>query len=215
MLLLHGVGANRKEMLERAKFLFLAGYSVLLIDMQAHGETSGEHITFGFLESIDVHASLKFLRARVDGRKIGIIGSSMGGAAALLGEQPANADALILEGVFGTLEQAIENRIVIRLGSLGRVLSPLLFLQFEPRLGIPLESMSPATAVTNYHGPVLIASGTEDRHALPLEAQAIFDSANQPKSLWFVEGARHQDLHRYDTHSYQRKVLSIFQEHLK
>ena len=74
ILLLHGVGANRVEMLDRARFLFSAGYSVLLIDMQAHGETIGDHITFGVLESIDVHSSIEYLRNRVN-NKIGIIGS--------------------------------------------------------------------------------------------------------------------------------------------
>lgn len=215
VLLLHGVGANRREMLDRARFLFSAGYSVLLIDMQAHGETYGEHITFGFLESVDVHESLRYLRARVHGRKVGVIGSSMGGAAALLGKKPIDADALVLEGVFATLEQAIENRIVMRLGELGKTLSPLLLLQFEPRMGISLESMSPAKAISDFHAPVLIASGSEDRHALPSEAQAIYDAANHPKSLWYLEGAHHQDLHRYDKTSYQRKILSFFAENLK
>lgn len=215
VLLLHGVRANRREMLGRARFLFSSGYSVLLIDMQAHGETFGEHITFGFLESIDARTAVEYLRDRVSSKKIGVIGSSMGGAAALLGDQPVDVDAVVLEAVFGTLEQAIENRIAIRLGSAGKILSPLLAIQLEPRLGIPLESISPANAVSNLRSPVLIVSGTEDRHALPSEAQAIYDAANQPKTLWLVDGAEHQDLHRYDEASYERKILKFFLESLE
>lgn len=215
VLLLHGVRADRREMLDRARFLFSAGYSVLLIDMQAHGETSGEHITFGFLEALDARVSVEYLRGRVNGRKIGVIGSSMGGAAALLGDQPVTADAVILEGVFATLTQAIENRIVNRLGGFGKVLSPLLSSQFEPRLGIPLESVSPVNAISKLRSPVLIISGAEDRHARPSEAQAIYDAANQPKSLWFIDGAQHQDLHRYNEEDYERKILTFFSQHLK
>ncbi|MDB4900386.1 MAG: esterase/lipase/thioesterase family protein, partial [Gemmatimonadetes bacterium] len=62
LLLLHGVGANRTSMVARARFLNRAGYTILLPDLQAHGESEGEHITFGTLESRDARASLDFLR---------------------------------------------------------------------------------------------------------------------------------------------------------
>ena len=42
VLLLHGVRADRTQMIERARFLATAGYSVLLIDLPAHGESSGD-----------------------------------------------------------------------------------------------------------------------------------------------------------------------------
>src|SRR5258706_1024871 len=38
VVLMHGVRANRLEMVGRANFLHKAGYSVLLFDFQAHGE---------------------------------------------------------------------------------------------------------------------------------------------------------------------------------
>lgn len=213
ILLLHGVKSDRREMLDRARFLYGEGYSVLLIDMQAHGETAGEYLTFGYLESIDVERAVKFIRERIDGR-VGIIGSSMGGAAALLGIQSSNADAIIIEGVYGTIEQAIKNRIALRLGNIATVLSPLLSWQLEPRLGISLESLSVVNAVYRLHSPILIISGKQDRHALPSEAQAIYDAANQPKSLWMVDGASHEDLHKYNKEHYEKRILDFFLKHL-
>ena len=50
---MHGVRGNRLSMLDRARFLSHAGFSVLVFDFQAHGESSGEHTTFGELESLD------------------------------------------------------------------------------------------------------------------------------------------------------------------
>ena len=214
VLLLHGVGSDRREMLERAKFLHAAGYSSLLIDMQAHGETDGEFISFGFKESLDARVALDYLRQRVASKKVGVIGSSMGGAAALLGGRPLNPDALVLEGVYASLDQAIENRIAIRLGSASKALSPLLSLQYELRLGIPLESVAPLIAIKELHSPVFILSGSKDRHALPSEAQALYDAAHQPKSLWFIEGAAHQDLHRYDKAQYEQEILNFFSNYL-
>jgi uncharacterized protein len=58
VLLLPGIRANRLSMVERARFLHRAAYSVLLIDFQATGETTGDHITFGWKESRDVIAAI-------------------------------------------------------------------------------------------------------------------------------------------------------------
>ena len=49
-------------MVERASFLRRAGYSTLLIDFQATGETKGDRITFGWKESRDVLAAVEFIR---------------------------------------------------------------------------------------------------------------------------------------------------------
>src|SRR5436309_3521044 len=77
VVLMHGVRANRLSMLDRARFLSRAGYSVLLFDFQAHGESAGDHITFGYLESRDAQAAVNFLRANAPDEKIGVIGVSM------------------------------------------------------------------------------------------------------------------------------------------
>jgi uncharacterized protein len=104
VILMHGVRANRLSMLNRARFLASAGYSVLLFDFQAHGESPGEHVTFGYLESKDAQAAVAFLHQNNLRGKIGIIGVSMGGAASLLATPPLEVDALILESVYPTIE---------------------------------------------------------------------------------------------------------------
>ena len=58
ILLLHGVRSNRTQMLGRARFLNSLGYEILLIDLQAHGETLGTHVTFGYRESRDVEEAV-------------------------------------------------------------------------------------------------------------------------------------------------------------
>ena len=53
----------------------------------------------------------------------------------LVGPQPLRVDALVLESVSPTLEEAIDNRLAIRPGPLGPPLAPLLTAQLRPRLG--------------------------------------------------------------------------------
>lgn len=120
VLLLHGFRGDRASMVPRARVLLDAGFSVLLIDHQAHGETPGEVITLGWRESADVRAARDWIRARAPGRRVGVIGVSLGGAAVLLGEQPAGFDAVVLEAVYPRLGRALDNRIGIRAGWLRR-----------------------------------------------------------------------------------------------
>src|SRR5262245_28796214 len=73
VLLLHSIRGDRSSMLSRAKLLLGHGFSVLLIDLQAHGETPGGAITFGWRESGDVRAALGWLRSAAPSRRIGVI----------------------------------------------------------------------------------------------------------------------------------------------
>jgi hypothetical protein len=111
VLLLHGVRADRSSMVSRAQLLVRHGLSVLLIDLQAEGETPGEAITLGYRESRDVVAARDWIRGPAPGRWIGVIGESMGGASVLLAPQPSGFDAVVLEAVYPRIGRAVENRI--------------------------------------------------------------------------------------------------------
>ena len=214
VLLVHGIRADRRQMLARARFLLEAGYAVLLIDLQAHGETPGEHITFGFRESVDVHAAADYLRTRIGGRPIGVIGVSMGGAASLLGESPVDADAVVIEGVYSSIEQAASNRLAIRFGEVSRWLAPLLVWQVEPRIGVHPDDLAPSKAIRRLDAPVMIIAGTEDRRTRVDESKGLYLRANSPKRLWLIHGARHEDFHRHSTAEYERRVLGFFDKYL-
>ena len=124
IILLHPIRGDRRSMLGRAHLLHEAGYSVVMIDMQAHGESLGDNITIGSLEQHDVKAAVEYVRTTSPTHRVGIVGRSLGGAAALLGS-PLNVDAMVLESVYPTITQAINNRIRMRLGLLSSVVSPM------------------------------------------------------------------------------------------
>jgi alpha-beta hydrolase superfamily lysophospholipase len=130
VVLFHGVRANRLAMLGRARLLKAAGFSVLLFDFQAHGESTGARITFGRLEGLDAAAAVAFMRQRLPSERVGAIGTSLGGAAALLGPAPLPVDALVLEAVYSDIGTAIDNRIRAVLGAAvgGVVAQPAAYL---------------------------------------------------------------------------------------
>jgi uncharacterized protein len=215
ILLLHGVRSDRRQMLGRARFLARAGYSVLLIDLPAHGESPGERITFGAGEAKGVVAALAYLRKVLPGEKIGVIGVSLGAASVVFAHAQPAPDAVVLESMYPTLADATGNRIAIRLGPPGKVLAPLLLWQVPWRLGITEAQLRPIAQVGALGAPVLIASGTHDRHTPLEETRRIFSAAREPRELWEVEGAAHVDLHRYDPTTYEAKVLAFFGKTLR
>ncbi len=214
LLLMHGVRSDRRSMIERARLLRQAGYSALLFDFQAHGESPGEHITFGYRESSNARAAVSFLRSRFKCSKIGALGQSLGGAATLLGEEPIEVDALVLESVYSTIDEAVAARLKLRLGKAGALLAPLLTLQLKPRLGIDPEELRPISRIGQFHGPVLVMAGTEDKHTPIEEAKRLFAAANEPKEFWAVLGAAHVDLQRFEPVVYRQKLLDFLAKHV-
>jgi fermentation-respiration switch protein FrsA (DUF1100 family) len=209
VLLLPGVRANRLSMVDRARFLRAAGYSVLLIDFQATGESPGDAVTFGWREREDVRAAVAYLRAQCAPEPVALIGTSLGGAAALLATPPLQVDALVLEAVYPTLAEATRNRVELRLGRLGRPLAPLLLMQLGPRLGVTAAQLRPIDHVGAVRAPVFVVAGAVDRHTTPAETRRLFAAAPEPKSLWLVDGAAHVDLHRHAGREYERRVLAF------
>lgn len=215
ILLLHGVRANRLAMLDRARFLYAAGYSVLLIDFQASGESIGDSITFGHLESRDAIAAVDQLKTLAPGEPIGVYGTSMGGAVMLLADPPLNVDAVILEQVYPTLSQAVEDRLQLHAGFLGTWLAPLLLSTVKPHLGVSLAEMRPIDHISNIVAPKLLIVGDADQHTRLDESLAMFKAASLPKDLWIIHGARHVDLYRYSGSSYSDHVIDFFDRWLR
>jgi pimeloyl-ACP methyl ester carboxylesterase len=213
VLLLHGSGADRRSMLGRARFLRRAGYGLLLIDFQGHGESPGCCMTSGHLEARDAEAALRWLRARLPGEPLGVIGFSLGGAAALLGEAAREADALVLEAVYADFATAVANRIELRLGPPGRLLTPLLLWQVRPRMGFDPQTLAPVERIAAVATPLLIVGGSEDGHATIAESRSLYAAATEPKELWIMEGAAHQDYHAHAPKPYERRILGFFHHH--
>lgn len=210
IVLLHGVLSSRQAMAERMRFLNAAGYAVLAFDLQAHGESEGVAITFGRLENLDARAAVRWLRARLPGERIGAIGISLGGAAALLGAEPLDVDALILEAVFPDIERATVNRIVERIGGFGRFVGPPFLRIGALATGLDPAALRPIDAIGAATAPILVMSGTADPRTTIAETRQLFDRARAPKEYWEVEGAGHVDLCDFAGEDYRRRGLAFF-----
>lgn len=215
LLLVHSMRSNRLEMLSRARFLNQQGYSVLMIDLQAHGETPGERITFGAREKVDVTAAAAYLRDTFPHERIGAIGVTLGAAAILLADPPLWLDALVLESLHPTFAEAVENRLRLHLGDYGAYLKFLLLPYLSLLLDLPLEALDPINRIGTLTAPVLLVAGTLDKHTTQAEAERLYAAIQSPKELWIVEGAGHYNMHTYAGRTYEARILEFLSSHLQ
>lgn len=212
VILLHPIRGDRRSMLSRARLLRDRGYSTLLVDLQAHGESLGDRITVGYLEKYDVLAAVEYVRSLDPEQKIAIIGSSLGGASALFANP--EIDGLVLESVHPSVTEAVHNRIEMRLGPLHHIIAPLLLVQLRSRLGISPSQLCPINQLDKLRCPILIASGDQDLHTTIEETRRMHDAAGDLKQLVVFEGAAHVDLLAYDPERYEKFVLGFIDDHL-
>ena len=215
VLLLHGIRSDRRSMIERARFLHAQGYGVLLADLPGQGESLAPVVTFGLREADGVRVALEWLRREAPGQRIGVIGTSLGAASLVLCRDCPPVDAVVLESMYPTIEEAVEDRLRMRLGAIGKPLASLLLWQLPLRLDIRTAQLHPIARLPEVKAPLLIASGSADRHTTLAETQRLFAAARAPKSLWIVEGAEHVDLHAYAPLEYERRIGAFLAEHLR
>lgn len=215
IVLLHGIRANRAQMVDRARMLYRAGYSSLLYDSRAHGESAGDAITFGHLESEDARAAVALARSLKPGVQVGVIGVSLGGASALLAEPPLHVDAIVAESVYPSIDHAIENRIrSTGVGVAAPILSSMMMAMIRPRLGFGAGELRPIDHVKHLETPKFFVFGTADRDTTLAESMEMFNAASDLKEMWAVEGAGHVNLYSYVGSEYERRVLAFLDRYI-
>lgn len=215
VLLLHGLHGDRRQMAARARFLNAQGYAVLLIDLPGQGASSARAVTFGLREADGVRAALTWLHARAPGQRVGVIGVSLGAASFVLCRDCPPVEAVVLESMYPTIEDAVADRLRIRLGAVGGPLSALLLWQLPLWLDIRTSDLRPIAHMGDLHAPVLIIAGSADRHTTLPETQRLFAAAAAPKDLWVVPDAAHVDLYDFAPSAYEKRIGAFLATHLK
>jgi uncharacterized protein len=220
VILLHGHTDNRAGMLGPAETLLRHGYSVLLPDARAHGESGGAIATFGVLEADDVRRWFDWLRRDQSLRCIDGLGDSMG-AAELLRSLDAESGfcAVVAESPFSSFREAAFDRLGQQFSTgawLGRtILRPAFMIGMEYsrlKYGVDLRKADPAHAVAASHVPVMLIHGLADTNLPPRHSEMI--KAEVPAViLWEPAGAGHCQASTIAPAEYERKVVGWFASH--
>lgn len=213
LLLCHGWGDNKGDLLKRVHFLAGAA-NLCLFDSRSHGESEGEMTTDGWLEALDFDAALLRLRELRPAwaARLGVYGLSMGAVMAVRGMA---AHPEILRGAFEAPFRSFD-RVVAQYtwNSFRLPFFPFawtVLLAIRLRLGANPEPMSPSFHLAALGPrPKLFIAGDCDR-LMPLpEVRALHDAAPGPKELYIVRGATHGAAWEFGGEEYRRRLLAFF-----
>jgi alpha-beta hydrolase superfamily lysophospholipase len=139
----------------------------------------------------------------------------MGAAAAVMNGSSLGADALVIETMYPSLSEAVNNRMRDNLGWWGPAFSWVLLAQTKPRLGFWCSELRPISKIEDIHAPVFVIAGEKDTYTLLDESKRIFEAAREPKEFWPVENAKHEDMWVFAKEEYEHRVLDFLSRALK
>ncbi len=219
IVLLHGFGENRHQMLPHAEFLHDAGYSTLLFDQRSRGESEGEDVSFGYHERGDVEGAVRHLQQRpdADGENVGVLGLSMGGATAIFAaaELP-EIKAVVSESAFSSVDSAVASSFEHFIDLPAFPFAPVTVFIIEQRLGISSDEVVPEDYVASISPrAVFIIHGRDDVTIVPEDGIALHAAAGEPKEpMWLIENAAHSEGVDVAPDEYAKRVLDFFERHL-
>jgi uncharacterized protein len=216
VLVFHGVGDNRIGVLEHALVLLSDGYSVVMMDARAHGESEGPMATYGWIERRDTQAIVDALEASEHPRHLFALGESMGAGIALQSAAVVpRIEAVSAEAAFASLREASYDYAGLRRSPwLGKTLfAPgtwTMIYRAEHIANLPAAEVSPMKAVAERAFPVLLIRDSADV-ALPCRhTKMIFEAAIGRKEMWVVPGAYHTAALGSEPVEFRRRVLAFF-----
>ncbi len=213
IVLSHGHGRSRSELLPHANFLHQAGYAVLMFDYRHRGESEGTEVAMGLNEQDDLLAAIDHLAGQpdVDARHIGILGLSMGSVVALLvAARDQRIKTVVAECPYATAE-AIMTRALQHFYHLPRFPFAVAAKRFvELRLGSSIDIANAIDVVQRIAPrPLMFIADEADAVVGYEETRKLFDAARDPKHYWLVPDAGHARGWQAAPEEYERRVLEF------
>jgi uncharacterized protein len=212
VLLFHGHGSSKSKIMDEAMGIYAMGYSVVLTDFRAHGNSGGNTCTIGYDEAIDVKTVYDQIKTTGE-KNIVLWGISLGAATITraVSEYQIQPDKIILEMPFGSLLEAVKGRV--RLMHLPeQPTASLLTFWGGTEQGFWGFNHSPINYVKNIHCPVLLQWGRLDARVTESETNAIFQNLLvKQKKLVVYETAKHESLLKNEPAKWKREVGAFLQ----
>ena len=214
IVLLHGLGTAKVDMLGAASALRSRGFHCLLPDFRAHGESGGTCTSFGYLEMQDLRAALRAARELpgADSSRIGVYGFSMGAAVALMGaaDEP-DVLAVTAEAPYDTLARATGHYGSILYKLPPRIVTALMWpayaVMFQTRLG----DVAPVQCVGAIQAKVMIVGSEDDPLVAPGTLSALRAAA--PEAAIYAGPGTGHVTDEIDP-GYFERVVEFFEEAL-
>ena len=210
-IMFHGYrGRAYRDFCGGAKEVMELGYTAILVDQRAHGQSEGHSITFGIRESKDVVSWLDYAKKRFgEGREYILVGISMGGATVLNAADKVGDNIKIIADCPFTSPKSIIVETLKRMK-----LSPAIFYPIVNLCGIlfahtNMNRVLSFEAIKNTNNKILIIHGDDD-HVVPHQiSHALYEKYPDKIRYELFHDADHGVSYMVDTERY-KKIVSDF-----
>ncbi len=219
IVLVAGFKSDRTGMLPYARFLYAAGYSVLLYDARGTGQSGGS-FSLGLREVDDARGALTYLQSRHDlpVHRYGLLGVSLGaGVAIAAAARTPSVLATVADSSYVNQLPVVERLNTLRLGPLRLPLAPIAPWTVDRLLGAPLANFSPIRDVARIapRALLLIHSRHDGDPTTPLSgALTLYHAAGRPVSLWIAPRGGHAEAYDAQPNTYRQQVLAFLRRYL-
>jgi pimeloyl-ACP methyl ester carboxylesterase len=197
---LHGWGGNAETMLPLVAPLHRAGYALLLFDARSHGRSDLD--TFSSMPRFaeDIEHAVGWLKCQpgVDPKRVGVVGHSVGAAAAMLAASRRDDLAAVVSIAAFAHPETVMRRLLAtwRVPYIPFGWYVLRYIQHV--IGYRFDDIAPLNTIGRIRCPVLLVHGTEDAIVPVEEAQALHARCNRAGRLLLVKGSHdsYEDLER-------------------
>ncbi|HAR62870.1 MAG TPA: hypothetical protein DF296_14425 [Candidatus Margulisbacteria bacterium] len=215
IILVHGRGVNRLNVLKYAPYLHAAGYNLFLMDFRNCGLSYSAPCSMGFFESQELVVAADYLDKKYHNNSVGIIGFSMGAAVTTLAAPHIkNIKALVLDSPFYSFRSIIEERTTIEQPYIPIVYVDLVLRFIGARLSFDTDNVDLGKELRTMHIPLFLIHGKKDTYISKQHSLRIYKTANGPKQIWLTENGTHVESFSHHEKDYKKKTLDFLARYL-
>lgn len=219
IIMVHGWTQNRLNLdyggVDIAKELLKQGYTVLMFDLRAHGE-SLERQGFGSKEYKDVIAAVNLMKENgFSDSHIGILSDSLG-AISTLQAAPylTGVGAIVADSSASDMKKFLSYRMVVD-KHIPSIFHPMIFAISKFIFHAPLESGMPISSVRKTpEREYLFLHGGDDQFITVSHSQDLLAAANKKSKLVIIPNASHVHTYKTNPKLYMDTITTFFAEKL-
>jgi pimeloyl-ACP methyl ester carboxylesterase len=221
ILVLHGMGARSAWMHGTASDFARAGYRAVLVDLRGHGASTGDRLTYGLREALDLTMVIDELEARrILVGQLGVYGISYGATTAIhLAGLDERVRAVVAVAPFSDMRSEVSHYVrTIGMPGVGPFLSEE-YIQAAVDEAGRINGFSPdradaAIAIQYTDAPVLLVHGKADMIIPCAHSQRLHEAAPDHSELMLMPGLGHVTVWFDPLGKIQRASQSWFERNL-
>lgn len=212
VILCHGYTGKGLDMLPQGQGYYAAGYSMLLPDLRAHGDSEGRHIGMGWKDRLDVLQWIDHVLSLQADARIVLHGISMGGATVMMAageELPGNVRAVVADCGFSDMWTLFSYQLkgIFKLPPFPLMHAADLFARLL--IGFSMREGSAIAQLKRARVPVLFIHGSKDTFVPFAMLEEVYNACASPKERFVVAGAGHGEAYIVAGDAYWQRILAF------